>query len=353
MSINFPTSLDSLSNPNSGDALNSPSHSTQHANANDAIEALEAKVGINSSAVTTSFDYKLGEVTSSDKAVGKTATQTLTNKTLTAPAINLGSDATGDMYYRNSGGSFTRLPIGSASQTIQVSSGGIPEWIANPAASDASTTVKGVVEIATTAEVTAGTGTGGTGAKLVVSPDALAASTPVFNGSGLTNVTPATATKLDCVYTDVTPAADTNENTIYTKSIAGGTLSTNNAVRLKIYFDTFTMTNNGTFTIRCKYGSTTVATLTVTAVNVTAAKGTLEFILMGSGSASTQEGTALLFCTPEGVGTTSVVVNYMTTGTAAETSSGALNLVVTTQSQFTGTLSGTLTLRTATLEKIF
>ena len=69
MATNFPTTLDSLSNPSSGNTLNSPSHSSQHANANDAIEALEAKVGADSSAVTTSHDYKIriynpiGEIT--------------------------------------------------------------------------------------------------------------------------------------------------------------------------------------------------------------------------------------------------------------------------------------------------
>jgi hypothetical protein len=57
MAINYPTSLDSLSNPAAGDALNSPSHSAQHIAENDIVEALEAKVGINSSAVTNSLDY--------------------------------------------------------------------------------------------------------------------------------------------------------------------------------------------------------------------------------------------------------------------------------------------------------
>lgn len=59
MATNFPSSLDTLTNPTSGDSLNSPSHSGQHADANDAIEALQAKVGVDSSAVTTSLDYKL------------------------------------------------------------------------------------------------------------------------------------------------------------------------------------------------------------------------------------------------------------------------------------------------------
>jgi len=91
MATNFPTSLDSLSNPIGTDKVANADpllkHATQHSNANDAIEALEAKVGANGSAVTTSHDYKLGEVTGSDKAVSKTATQTLTNKTLTSPTI--------------------------------------------------------------------------------------------------------------------------------------------------------------------------------------------------------------------------------------------------------------------------
>ena len=46
MATNYPGSLDSLTNPTSGDKLDNPSHSTQHANANDAIEAVETKLGI-------------------------------------------------------------------------------------------------------------------------------------------------------------------------------------------------------------------------------------------------------------------------------------------------------------------
>lgn len=65
MAINFPTSLDSLTNPTSTDPQTLPSHSAQHDNVNDAVEALEAKVGVNSSAVTTSLDYKVGQLQSS------------------------------------------------------------------------------------------------------------------------------------------------------------------------------------------------------------------------------------------------------------------------------------------------
>lgn len=64
MATNFPASLDSLTNPTSSDPLNSPSHAGQHANTNDAIEALEAKVGVDGSAVTTSLDYKVAQLES-------------------------------------------------------------------------------------------------------------------------------------------------------------------------------------------------------------------------------------------------------------------------------------------------
>ena len=46
MATNYPTSLDSFTNPTSSSTLNSPSHAAQHANANDAIEAIETKLGV-------------------------------------------------------------------------------------------------------------------------------------------------------------------------------------------------------------------------------------------------------------------------------------------------------------------
>jgi len=70
MATDFPTGIDALTNPTATDYLNSPSHAGQHANANDAIEALEAKVGINSSAVTTSLDYKVANMMSLLNPIG-------------------------------------------------------------------------------------------------------------------------------------------------------------------------------------------------------------------------------------------------------------------------------------------
>lgn len=141
---NFPTSLDALTNPTGGQSLVAVDHAAQHANANDAIEALEAKMGVNGSAVNTTIDYKLSGVATGDKAVSKTGTETLTNKTLTAPIINIGSDATGDMYYRKSDGTFARLAIGTVTQILNVDVSGIPAWITNPSAADATYLIKGI-----------------------------------------------------------------------------------------------------------------------------------------------------------------------------------------------------------------
>lgn len=168
---NFPTSLDSLTNPVSTDKLDVVGHASQHSNVNDAVEALEAKVGINGSAVTTSHDYKLSAVTGSAKALTSgTSTQAVTNLALTTPTIAVGSDAIGDMYYRNGAGALTRLGIGSSGQILEAQASAIPAWVANPAATDASTTAKGVVEEATLAETLARTAAGGTSARLFVNP---------------------------------------------------------------------------------------------------------------------------------------------------------------------------------------
>ena len=59
MASNFPTSLDNFPNPTPTSPRSSPSLSGAQADQNDAIEALEAKVGVNGSAVTTSLDYKV------------------------------------------------------------------------------------------------------------------------------------------------------------------------------------------------------------------------------------------------------------------------------------------------------
>lgn len=254
----------------------------------DAMEAVQAKVGVDSSAVTTSHDYKLGEVTGSDKAVGKTATQTLTNKTLTSPVINVGSDATGDIYYRNAG-VLTRLPIGTDNYILKVN-GTVPNWEAETTTVNGSTTVAGIFEAATSSEVTSGTATGGTGAALVVTPDVLASSTPVFDGSGLTNI--------PRWLTSGAPATTTTNTTatVLTYALAGGTLSTNKGVRIRVAVQVAVTASNGSAIYTVQYGGTTIGTLgysgnsgtpTVTAVSI------IDITLLGSGATGTQRYNAI------------------------------------------------------------
>lgn len=85
----YPTTLDTITNPSATDTLGGSStrHSQQHLSANNTISALETKVGIDGSSVSTSFDYKLNQIPSPDKAVGVSATQVLTNKTLASASL--------------------------------------------------------------------------------------------------------------------------------------------------------------------------------------------------------------------------------------------------------------------------
>lgn len=187
----FPTSIDAPTDPTSANTLNNPPHHLQHGFANDAIVAIENVLGITGSVVSGTVAYILGGVSAGDKAASLTGAQTLTNKVLgSGAAINLGSDGTGDIYYRNSSGLLARLPIGSNLQILSVA-GGIPVWINNPAASNGSTTVAGIFQGATAAQINAGTANGSTGAALVITPDQLilsnyltSSSVTVFGGTG-------------------------------------------------------------------------------------------------------------------------------------------------------------------------
>ena len=51
MATSFPAGLDALTNPTSADTLASPDHAAQHANVNDAVEAIEVQIGTTASPV--------------------------------------------------------------------------------------------------------------------------------------------------------------------------------------------------------------------------------------------------------------------------------------------------------------
>ena len=107
MATNYPTSLDALTNPTSSDSMSSPSHSGQHADSNDAIEALQAKVGVDSSAVATSLDYRVAQLESGGGSMTTSAT---------APS----SPSDGDMWYDTSTGrTYVYYDDGSSQQWVE------------------------------------------------------------------------------------------------------------------------------------------------------------------------------------------------------------------------------------------
>lgn len=71
LTTSFPNSLDNLSNPDAQDSLSG--HAQQHTNLNDAVEALQAKVGVDNSAVSTSLDYRVNVL--EDAGAGSIATE--------------------------------------------------------------------------------------------------------------------------------------------------------------------------------------------------------------------------------------------------------------------------------------
>jgi hypothetical protein len=72
MATNFPNEKDVLANPNSTDSLSAPSHSQQHANTNDALEAIQDAIGVTNSSDSNSLTYKVNTLS--------TTVQTLANQ---------------------------------------------------------------------------------------------------------------------------------------------------------------------------------------------------------------------------------------------------------------------------------
>ena len=76
MATSFPTSKDNFSNPSATDELTG--HADQHANANDAIEALETVVGITGSSDPESLTYKVGLLNDTLNTIGNSTDQIAT-----------------------------------------------------------------------------------------------------------------------------------------------------------------------------------------------------------------------------------------------------------------------------------
>ncbi len=217
MSTNFPsTSIDTFPTHSTGDVIQASFDNNEQ----DAIVALETKVGVNGSADTDSLDYKLSGVTGSDKSASLAGTEALTNKTLTAPVItsptlNLGSDAEGDTYYRNGAGALVRLAKGTDNYIYKMN-GNVPNWEAEAVVSDATYASKGIVQgltDASTSGLTIASGVisvnSGTGANNIVKLNS-SSQIPAVSGALLTDISYISA------LTTVSPTTSTNTDTVIT-----------------------------------------------------------------------------------------------------------------------------------------
>lgn len=83
----YPAAIDNPTNPAGSDFQDTVPHHLQHGLENDAIVALETKVGVDGSAVTTTIDYKLSGIPSGGKAASLTGTENLSGKTLVSPTL--------------------------------------------------------------------------------------------------------------------------------------------------------------------------------------------------------------------------------------------------------------------------
>jgi hypothetical protein len=95
MATNYPISLDTFINPASGNTLDSPSHSLQHSDLNDAVEAIETKLGVGAATPGTATAYY--------PLVAGTAGETSWTQ-LTASGITSGAATSGQVLTANGSG---------------------------------------------------------------------------------------------------------------------------------------------------------------------------------------------------------------------------------------------------------
>jgi hypothetical protein len=134
MSINYPLSLDTLTNPAGTNTQDDPSHSTQHANANDGIEAIERVLGT-TAGTNVLKDFSAGEFAVRQKGgTVSPGTLTINNAVIGTPIINevpisgtvstlAGTEVLTNKTIIQKVTSYT--PAGAGTTTINLTTGGI------------------------------------------------------------------------------------------------------------------------------------------------------------------------------------------------------------------------------------
>jgi len=227
---------------------------------------------------------------------------------------------------------------------------------------NASETTKGISEEATDAETLAGTSTGGTGAKLFVTPAKLATALP-----SLLTALPTLITDVSTATTAVTRNAGSTGVTttnIYTKSLTAGYFTANNGFKIRVNCSTTVASGNvqAISRVLVKLGGTTLATADIgVATNGSNPDFTgntfVDLFVLNNASTSSQ----ILVLSYGTISTTAVSTYYYpfkhqalgTTSTSSVATSGTVSLDVDFQIEtYDAFSSGSVTGKSVIVEKI-
>lgn len=167
MTTNFPgTGIDSFPTHSTGDVIQASFDNNEQ----DALVALETKVGVNGSAVSTTHDYKLSGVLGTDKAASLAGSEALTNKSVNGVTL---STSAGSTNFLQGDGNYGALTVPDASYSTK----GKVEFLTD-AATSGITVSSGVANV-----------NYGVGNNQIVKLNG-SAQLPAVDGSLLTNVSP-------------------------------------------------------------------------------------------------------------------------------------------------------------------
>lgn len=141
MSTNYPGTIQTFTNPAGTTLVTDVDHAGLHSNVNDTIAAIENVLGT-TAGTSVLKDFSAGQfpirVNSGGTLMQTVTGGTINNTTIGTPSITGGTlnnvsvsngtaDATGDLYYRGTSGTLTRLAIGTNGQYL-TTNGTTPSW---------------------------------------------------------------------------------------------------------------------------------------------------------------------------------------------------------------------------------
>ena len=109
MATNYPGAIDNYTNPSSSEPMNAPSHAGQHANANDAVEAIETELGTDPSGSAATVKARLDGIEDGSR-IGSVA------------MLKSLIDAKGDLLAGTANDTVARLPVGTNGHVLTADS---------------------------------------------------------------------------------------------------------------------------------------------------------------------------------------------------------------------------------------